>query len=77
MLLLSVLASSVAFVFFAHSVKFLGISKSNIFSNLIPVFTAIFSYLLLSESFTIQKVAGIALVIGGVYLSERTRKSYN
>jgi drug/metabolite transporter (DMT)-like permease len=74
MLLLSVLASSVAFVFFAHSVKLLGISKSNIFSNLIPVFTAFFSYILLAEAFTIQKIAGIALVIGGVYLSERSRK---
>jgi drug/metabolite transporter (DMT)-like permease len=74
MLLLSVLASSVAFVFFAHSVKLLGISKSNIFSNLIPVFTAFFSFLLLDESFTTQKILGIALVIGGVYLSERTRK---
>lgn len=74
MVLLSILASSLAFVFFAHSVKLLGISKSNIFSNLIPVFTAIFSYFLLSESFTMQKVAGIALVIGGVYLSERTKK---
>jgi drug/metabolite transporter (DMT)-like permease len=74
MLLLAVLASSVAFVFFAHSVKLLGISKANIFSNLIPVFTAIFSYFLISEIFTIQKIAGIVLVIGGVYLSERTKK---
>ncbi|MCX6268831.1 MAG: DMT family transporter [Bacteroidetes bacterium] len=74
MLLLAILASSVSFVFFAHSVKLLGISKSNIFSNLIPVFTAIFSYFLLSESFTLQKITGIGLVIGGVYLSERTRK---
>jgi drug/metabolite transporter (DMT)-like permease len=74
MLLLSVLASSAAFVFFAHSVKLLGISKSNIFSNLIPVFTAIFSFFLLAESFNFQKIAGIALVIGGVYLSERSKK---
>ncbi len=74
MLLLAILASSVSFVFFAHSVKLLGISKSNIFSNLIPVFTAIFSFILLSEEFTLQKVAGITLVIGGVYLSERTRR---
>jgi drug/metabolite transporter (DMT)-like permease len=74
MMLLAILASSISFVFFAHSVKLLGISKSNIFSNLIPVFTAIFSYLILSESFTIQKISGIALVIGGVYLSERTKK---
>lgn len=70
-LLLSVFASSIAFVFFAHSVKHLGISKSNVYTNLIPVFTAIFSFLLLSEVFTLQKIAGIVLVIGGVYLSER------
>lgn len=74
LLLLAVLASSAAFVFFAHSIKLLGISKSNIFSNLIPVFTAFFSWLLLSETFTLQKIAGILLVIGGVYLSERTRR---
>ncbi|MEI6174031.1 MAG: DMT family transporter [Bacteroidota bacterium] len=74
MLLLAILASSISFVFFAHSVKLLGISKSNIFSNLIPVFTAIFSFFLLSEGFTLQKIGGIALVIGGVYLSERSKK---
>lgn len=73
-LLLSILASSVAFVFFAHSVKLLGISKANIYSNLIPVFTAFFSWILLSESITIRKILGILLVVGGVYLSERTRK---
>lgn len=73
-LLLSILASSVAFVFFAHSVKLLGISKANIYSNLIPVFTAFFSWILLSESITLRKILGILLVIGGVYLSERTRK---
>jgi len=72
-LLLSILASSVAFVFFAHSVKLLGISKANIYSNLIPVFTAFFSWILLSESITIRKILGILLVVGGVYLSERTR----
>ncbi|MFA5727707.1 MAG: DMT family transporter [Saccharofermentanaceae bacterium] len=74
MLSLAIFASSVSFVFFAHSVKLLGISKSNIYSNLIPVFTAGFSYFLLSETFSIQKIAGIALVIGGVYLSERTKR---
>jgi len=74
MLFLGILASSVSFVFFAHSVKLLGISKSNIYSNLIPVFTAVFSYILLSEPFSVRKITGILLVIGGVYLSERTKK---
>lgn len=70
---LSVFASSVAFVFFAHSIKLIGVSKSNIYSNLIPVFTAFFSYFLMSESFSIRKIVGTFLVIGGVYLSERTK----
>ncbi len=74
MLLLAVFASSLSFVFFAHSVKLLGISKTNIFSNLIPVFTALFSYFLLSESFSLHKIIGVLIVIGGVYLSERTKK---
>jgi drug/metabolite transporter (DMT)-like permease len=74
-LLLAVLASSAAFVFFAHSVKLIGISKSNIFSNLIPVFTAFFSFLLIQEEFTLRKIAGIAVVITGVYLSERSKKN--
>jgi drug/metabolite transporter (DMT)-like permease len=52
----------------------LGISKTNIFSNLIPVFTAFFSWILIDEQFTMVKIAGIVLVIGGVYLSERSRK---
>ncbi len=76
-LFLAILCSSVSFVFFAKSVKELGISKSNIFSNLIPVFTAIFSYFILSEPFTLTKVAGILIVVTGVFLSEWTRRRAN
>jgi len=75
-LLLAILASSLSFVFFAQTVKVLGISKANIFSNLIPVFTAIFSYLLIDERFTWQKILGMAVVIGGVYISELNRKRF-
>lgn len=72
-LALSIFASSLAFVFFAKTVKEIGISKANIYSNLIPVFTAVFSYFIISESFTLVKLCGIILVIGGVYLSERNK----
>jgi drug/metabolite transporter (DMT)-like permease len=72
-LFLSIFASSLAFVFFAKTVKEIGMSKANIYSNLIPVFTAFFSYLILAESITNQKIIGIILVIGGVYLSERNK----
>jgi drug/metabolite transporter (DMT)-like permease len=69
-LFLAILCSSVSFVFFAKSVKELGISKSNIFSNLIPVFTAIFSFFILSEKFTLLKIIGMLIVITGVFFSE-------
>lgn len=43
-ILLAVFASSGAFVLFAYSVRHLGISRANIFSNLIPVFTAVIAF---------------------------------
>jgi drug/metabolite transporter (DMT)-like permease len=74
-LLLSILASSLSFVFYTKTIQMIGISKSNIFSNLIPVFTGVFSFLLLSESFSLRKIAGMIIVISGVYLSERRRRN--
>jgi drug/metabolite transporter (DMT)-like permease len=73
-LFLSILASSLSFVFYTKTVRELGISKSNTFTNLIPVFTAIFSFFILNEAFTLRKIAGIAIVIAGVYISELGNK---
>lgn len=70
-LALAVLASSLAFVFFTMGTRELGISRTNVFSNTIPVFTALFSFLLLDEYFDLKKVAGMAIVIAGVMLSQR------
>lgn len=74
-LLLSILASSLSFVFYTKSIQLLGISKANIFSNLIPVFTAIFSFIILAEHFSIQKLAGMLLVITGVFISEMNKSN--
>ncbi len=70
-LLLGVFSSSLAFVFFTISVKNLGIARSNIYTNLIPVFTAIFSILVLSEMPDQKQWLGMGLVISGVVLSQR------
>jgi drug/metabolite transporter (DMT)-like permease len=75
-ILISILASSLSYVFYTKAIQMLGISKANIFSNLIPVFTATFSFFLLAEQFTPQKLGGMFLVIAGVYISEiNIRKS--
>jgi drug/metabolite transporter (DMT)-like permease len=67
---LAVFASSLAFVFYTYSVQKLGAVKANIFTNLIPVITAFFSFLLLGEKLYFHNVLGIFIVIGGLILSQ-------
>ncbi len=67
---LSVFASCGAFILFAYSVKSMGITKANVFSNCIPVFTAIFSFFLLSDKLNIQNIAGMFIVIAGLFMSQ-------
>jgi drug/metabolite transporter (DMT)-like permease len=70
LLQLSFFASSLAFIFFAMGVKKLGMIRTNVFSNLIPVFTAIFSVIFISEKFTSTKIAGMAIVLIGVIITQ-------
>lgn len=67
---LSLFASCGAFILFAYSVKHMGITKANVFSNCIPVFTALFSFILLGENLTVQNIIGMAIVITGLFLSQ-------
>jgi len=67
---LAIFASTLAFLFFTYSLKYLGISKANVFVNLIPVFTAIFAYFLIDEKFTLLKLSGILVVILGLFVSQ-------
>jgi len=70
LILLAVFASTLAFICFTYGLNFLGITKSNIFINAIPVFTAIFAYFVIDELLNFQKIAGMMVVIGGLFLSQ-------
>ena len=70
LLSLGVFASSVSYTLWAFAFSKLGAAKANIYSNLIPVFTAIFSCIIIRESLNTQKILGILLVIGGLILSQ-------
>jgi drug/metabolite transporter (DMT)-like permease len=72
---LGIFPSSLAFVFLNRGVRELGASRANAFVNLVPVFTALISWLYLGESFTALKIAGMAVVIGGVVVVQRARSS--
>ncbi|MHC1707635.1 MAG: DMT family transporter [Bacteroidales bacterium] len=70
LLALIIFASSLAFILYTYSVRHLGIARSNIYSNLIPVFTAVFSLVVLNEQITLAKMAGMFVVIAGVILAQ-------
>lgn len=67
---LAVCSSTIAFLLFVFAVQNIGMAKTNIFLNLIPVFTAILSYLLLHERFGILKICGIIVVVAGLVISQ-------
>lgn len=76
LLMLGVFASVVAFVLFAGAVRQVGVTRTNVFVNLIPVFTAVFSWLLLDEKLTLIKWFGILIVVFGLFVSQWGKISF-
>lgn len=71
---LAIFASILAFIFFTYSIRHIGINMSSMFVNAIPVFVAIFSFLILGEEINGQKIVGIAIVISGLFLAQFKRR---
>ncbi len=71
---LAIFASILGFIFFTYSIRNLGINKSNMFINTMPVFVVIFSYIILGEEINIQKITGIIIVIAGLFIAQLKRK---
>jgi len=69
-LALAVFCSSLAFVAFTIATREIGVSKANVFANLIPVFTGIFSFLVIGETLNLQKIIGIVVVVAGLFFSQ-------
>jgi drug/metabolite transporter (DMT)-like permease len=67
---LGVFCSSLAYALWAFTFSKLGASRANVYSNLIPVFTAIFSYFIIHEALTPNKIIGILVVVVGLILSQ-------
>lgn len=67
---LGVFCSAIAYALWAFAFSKLGATRANVYSNLIPVFTAIFSYFIIHEEISAQKIIGIVLVVGGLVLSQ-------
>jgi len=67
---LSIFGSSLAFVFKTYAIKKIGLINSNIFANMIPVYTAIIAYFVLGDVLGMRRFIGIIIVIIGLVLSQ-------
>jgi len=70
LLYLGVFGSGICFILISIGIRELGAARANIFANLIPVVTAIVSFLLLGEAMPLVKIAGIGVVIGGLLMTQ-------
>ena len=69
---LGIFATVVGFVWYYQGVQRLGPTKTGLFINFVPVFAILCAFIILREPITISLVVGTALVISGVYLTNRT-----
>ncbi len=67
---MGIIASVFAYMLYTAVIKNIGLNNATYFANLIPVFTAIASYFILKESFSIGKIMGIVLVVGGLFATQ-------
>lgn len=74
LLCLGVFCSAIAYSLWAFAFSRLGASKANVYSNLIPVFTGIFSFILGIEAFASNKLIGIVMVVIGLIFSQLKKK---
>ena len=70
LLQLSVFASTLAFIFLTKSIATIGVNRTNVFINLIPVVTALFSFVIFGDLLSAQEIIGILIVISGLFLSQ-------
>ncbi len=68
--LVALLPSLVAQISFIHSVSLIGPARAGVFINLVPVFASIMAVFYLQESFEYFQAVALALVLGGIWLSE-------
>jgi len=66
--------SAIAFIWYNEGVKMIGPARTVVFTNLVPVFGLLLSYLILDEPIYLSMVLGGAIVIAGVTLTNQANK---
>lgn len=71
LLYIAIFPSLLSQMFYMRAVELIGGDRAAIFLNLTPVFGAILGVSILGERFGIYETAALALVLGGIFLSEK------
>lgn len=74
-LYIALFPSCIAQIFFIRSVELVGPARTGVFLNLVPIFAAILAILILGETFQLYHGIALVLVLGGIWLSERKKKT--
>jgi drug/metabolite transporter (DMT)-like permease len=72
---LAVCGTVIGFVWFYEGVKAVGPTRAGLFINFVPISAVILAGLILHERVTWSLAAGAALVLSGVYLTNRTPRA--
>ncbi len=67
---MSLFASVGAFMLYTGVIRDLGVIKSNVFTNLIPIFTVILAYFMLGDTLSPLAALGLCLALIGLVLSQ-------
>jgi drug/metabolite transporter (DMT)-like permease len=70
---LGLMGSVVAFILYYQGIRSIGPSRTAIFINLVPVWAVVLGTLFLGERITLPLVIGAVAVIGGVFLTARSK----
>lgn len=73
--LVTLFPSFLAQIFFIQGVDIIGPARAGVFANLVPVFASILAVLVLGEAFQTFQGAALALVLGGIWMSERFKRA--
>lgn len=73
-LVLAVFTSVISVYLWNRGVKELGPARASLFIHLIPAYTVVLAVLILDEPVGWHQLGGIALILGGIYLTSFARK---
>jgi drug/metabolite transporter (DMT)-like permease len=70
----AIFPSTLSQLFYLRGVDLIGPGRAGVYVNLVPVFAAVLAVVLIDEPFAAFHAVALALVIGGIWLAQRTRQ---